>query len=283
MIFRFLLFLYHGAFYILFAQAESLTNDLPSKTEEKIYDSRIHLTFGWFLPTIKSSGQLNTPSGGIGATINLESAFKLPKTRSLFRLQGLYRFNNTSSVDLYYYELNRSGSSRSLDSLVFGKLVIRVGADLESLFNVSLFGGRYHYSIVNNKTFESGFSAGISFLAVNMGANASLKGTSGQVIYYGEESYKDLLFLPVFGFFNRVNFWEDFTLRNHIDLFALDIDRYAGTLFDFAISLEYSIQKYFSVGAAYDAFALDVDFNTGKTGRIQYGHRGFIFFVAVML
>ncbi|MCW8804141.1 MAG: hypothetical protein OQK57_07060 [Ignavibacteriaceae bacterium] len=259
-----------------FGQSDSIPSGDVSQSEEKIYDSRIHFTFGWFLPSIKSSGQLNTPSGGIGATINLETAFKLPETRSLFRFQGLYRFNNASSVDLYYYELNRSGSSKSLDSLVFGKLVIRVGADLESLFNVSLFGGRYHYSIVNNKDFESGFSAGISFLDLNMGASARI------LNLYAEESYKDLLFLPVFGFFNRVNFWNDFTLRNHIDLFALDIGRYAGTLFDFAISLEYSFQKYISIGAAYDAFSLDVDFNTGKTGRIQYGHRGFIFFATVM-
>jgi hypothetical protein len=266
-----------------YGQSDSIASGNVPQTEEKIYDSRIQFTFGWFLPTIKSSGQINSSRGGIGATINLETAFKLPKSRSLFRLQGLYRFNNASSVDVYFYELNRSGSSKSLDSLVFGKLVIRVGADLESYFNMSLFGGRYHYSIVNNKDFESGFTAGISFLSVNLGANASLKGTSGQVIYYGEESYKDLLFLPVFGFFNRVNFWEDFTLRNHIDLFALDIGRYAGVLFDFAISLEYSIQKYISVGAAYDAFAVDVDFNTGETGRIQYRHRGFIFFVTVML
>ena len=277
MIAKFTLVLINVVYLNLFGQSDSITSENVSPSEEKVYDSKIHFTFGWFLPSIKSSGQLNTPSGRIGATINLETAFKLPKTRSLFRFQGLYRFNNASSVDLYYYELNRSGSSKSLDSLVFGKLVIKVGADLESYFNMSLFGGRYHYSIVNNKDFESGFSAGISFLALNIGASARILNS------YAEESYKDLLFLPVFGFFNRVNFWNDFTLRNHIDLFALDIGRYAGTLFDFAISLEYSIQKYISVGAAYDAFALDVDFNTGKTGRIQYRHRGFIFFATVIL
>jgi hypothetical protein len=259
-----------------FGQSDSIPSGDVSQSEERIHDSRIHLTFGWFLPTIKSSGQINTPTGGIGATINLETAFKLPNNRSLLRLQGLYRFNNASSVDVYFYELNRSGSSKSLDSLVFGELIIRVGAELESYFNMSLFGGRYHYSIVNNDDFESGFSAGISFLDLNMGVSARILNSNA------EESYKDLLFLPVFGFFNRVNFWNDFTLRNHIDLFALDIGRYAGILFDFAISLEYSIQKNISIGSAYDAFTLDVDFNTGKTGRIQYGHRGFIFFATVM-
>lgn len=276
MIFRFLLFLYLGSSYLLFAQTGDISNEPSSQTEEIIHDGRIRLTFGWFLPTIKTSGQLNTPTGGIGATINLESAFKLPKSRQLFRAEGSYRFNNVSSVDLYYYALNRSGTSVSRDSLVFGDLVIRVGADLEAYFNMSLFGGRYYYSIVNNENFESGFSAGISFLDLNMGASARILNKTA------EESYKDLLFLPVFGFFNRVRIWDDFTFRNHINLFALDIGRYAGTLFDFAISFEYLIQKHFTIGVAYDAFALDVDFNTGKTGRIQYGHRGFVFFVAVM-
>ena len=277
MILKYLVFLSLVCSFLLYGQADTLISTEQLQTKEKIHDSSVHLTFGWFLPTIKSSGQINTPTGGIGATINLETAFKLPKSRSLFRFQGLYRFNNASSVDVYFYELNRSGSSKSLDSLVFGELVIRVGAELESYFNMSLFGGRYHYSIVNTDDFESGFSAGISFLDLNMGASARILNS------YNEESYKDLLFLPVFGFFNRVNFWNNFTLRNHIDLFALDIGRYAGVLFDFAISLEYSIQKFVSVGAAYDAFALDVDFNTGKTGRIQYGHRGFLFFATILL
>ena len=277
MTFRFILVLSLISSILAYSQIDSIDSIIQIQPDEKIYDGRVHLTFGWFLPTIKSSGQLNAPKGNIGTTINLEAAFKLPRTRQLFRLEGLYRFNNVSSVDLYYYALNRSGTSVSRDSLVvFGNIVIPLGADLDAYFNVSLFGGRYHYSIVNNEDFESGLSVGISFLDVDMGAKWKILNSSD------EESYADLLFLPVFGIFNRVRFWDDFTLRNQINLFALDIERYAGTLFDFTISLEYLIQKYVSIGAAYNAFNLDVDFNTGKTGRIQYGHRGFVLYASVI-
>jgi len=254
---------------------EDSTEAIEIASDEKIIDSRAKILFGWFLPKVTTSAQLNSSTGKIGAAINLERIFNLPENRKLFRLQGMWRFNNTSSLDAYYYSLNRSGYSISKDSLVFGSIVINIGAEIQSHFNLSLFGGRYNFSIVNDDNFESGFSAGISFLDIDLGTKIKInKSTVG-------ESFNEILFLPVIGFYNRVNFWNDFVFRNHIHLFALDIKRYNGTLFDFAISLEYSFLDHFAVGLAYDVFSLDVQFETGSSGMIQYAQRGAIFFASV--
>lgn len=261
----------------VYAQSDTIDLNTEVKTREEIIDSRIKFIVGWFLPNITSTAQLNSSTGRIGATINLERTFRLPENRELFRLQGLWRLNNASSFDAYYYALNRSGSSVSKDSLQFGSIVINIGAEIDSRFNMSLFGGRYHYSIVNDENFESGFSAGISFLDIDIGARIEINNSTV------EESYDGLLFLPVIGFFNRVNFWDNFAFRNHINLFALDIDRYNGTLFDFAISLDYTFIKYFAVGFAYDVFSLDVNFETGESGKIQYSQRGVLFFATLKL
>ena len=260
----------------IFTQSDSLSNSLSNQNQDEIYDARVQLSFGWFIPLIQSSFQLNGTGGKIGATVNMERTFNLPTARQLFRFAGLYRFNNSSSVDVYYYVLDRSGSDRSADSLVFGNIIIRVGASLESFFNLNLFGGRYHYSILNEKNIEAGVSAGISFLDVDLGTTLTINNQSAS------ESYKDLLFLPVFGFFNRVNFWGDFTFRDHVDLFALSIERYGGMLIDLGFSLEYLPYKYFSLGVGYDVFTLNVDFNTKRTGNIQYQQRGFIFYAKLL-
>ena len=262
------------AFTAICQDNNSATKD-SSSSSGNIYDSRIQLLFGWFFPTIQSSIQLNTASGKIGATANIEEAFKLPTTRQLFRFAGLYRFNNSSSVDVYYYVLDRSGSTRSTDSLNFGDITIRVGASLESYFNLILFGSRYHYSILNNEDIEAGVSAGISFLDVDVGTTATINDNSA------EESYDDLLFLPVFGFYNRVKIWNDFTFRDHVDLFALDIQRYSGILIDLGFTLEYLVVDHFSVGVSYDVFTLNVNFDAKENGNIQYWQRGFILFAGL--
>ena len=88
----------------------SLPQD-SSQTSEPLYDSKVQLTFGLFISSINSTAQLNTNTGNFGTIINLETAFKLPDARNLFRLNGLYRFNNMHSVEAYYYALNRSGSN----------------------------------------------------------------------------------------------------------------------------------------------------------------------------
>ncbi len=260
----------------IFGQSDSIPSGNVSQTEEKIYGERLQLSVGWFLPTIRSSAQLNSSGGRIGTTINIEATFKLPQTRQLFRYDAFYRFNNSSSADLYYYELNRSGSTVARDSLVFGENIISVGANLESYFNLSLFGLRYHYSILNNENFETGFTFGISFLDVDVGTNIKLNNRST------EESYNDLLYLPVIGFFNRTRFLENFTLRNYVYLFALKLNKYEGILLDFTLSLEYKIYKHLSLGLSYNALALDMNFDAKKSGNVQYGYRGWILFGSVL-
>jgi hypothetical protein len=261
----------------LFAQTDAADSTAYSQDKDTIYDSRIHLTLGWFIPYITTSAQLNSSTGRTGATINLESTFNLPTTKQLFRFEGLYRFNNTSSVDFYYYLLNRSGSNIATDSLNFGNIVIPVDASLESHFNMSLFGSRYYYSFVNNQNFEAGLSAGLSFLNIDMGALVTLNNKTA------EETYKDLLFLPVIGFYNRFKLGERFTFRDRVNLFALDIDRYNGILIDLSFSLEYLIFKNLAAGAAFSVFTLDVTFDAKKSGRIQYGQRGISLFASFKL
>ncbi len=249
-----------------------------SQTDKEIYDGRVQLTLGLFLPSINSTAQLNAQTGRIGTIINLETAFSLPETQNLFRFNGLFRFNNRHSVEGYYYALNRSGSNVSKDSLVFGEIVINVNSSFTAFFNATLFGGKYRYSIYNEESIEAGFSAGLSFLDVSLGAEVELL---NQPI--GSDEYNDLLFLPVFGFFNRVNIIENLIFRSNVDMFALNIKRYDGVLFDFSVSLEYLILQRFSLGFSYNAFSLNIKFNTNETGRIVYSHKGLMFFAKVFL
>ncbi|MEJ2104294.1 MAG: hypothetical protein P8X47_06920 [Ignavibacteriaceae bacterium] len=218
---------------------------------DEIYDGKAQLTFGWFLPTINSSAQLNTK----------------------FRFKGLYRFNNKHSVEGYYYALNRSGANISSDSIVFGDLVINLNSSFTSFFKATLFGGKYRYSVYNDSNVETGFSAGISFLYVDIGATVLLLDRS-----IANEEYSELLFLPVFGFYNRVNLSDNLIFRSNVDAFALNIEKYDGILLDLSIAVEYYFLQRFSVGTSYNVFALDIKFDTNEKGEIKYGHRGFMFF-----
>ncbi len=238
----------------------------------KIYDSKFQLTFGLFIPSINSTAQVNSGSGRVGTIINLETAFSLPESRNLFRLNGLYRFNNSHSVEGYYYALNRSGSSVSRDSLVFGNIVIRVNSSVNAYFNATLFGGKYRYSIFNSEPVEAGFSIGLSFLDIDLGARVTLANQSAS------DEYSELLFLPVVGFFNRVSISDNLIFRSNLDMFALNIERYDGVLFDLGFGFEYKFIDLFSAGVSYKVFALNINYDTNRTGSINYAHKGLMFF-----
>lgn len=248
---------------------------LEDSTEayEENYDGKVQLAFGIFLPGITSSAQLNTKDGGVGTVINLEDAFNLPSSQQLFRFNGLFRFNNSHAIEGYYYALNRSGANISKDSIVFGDLTIGLNSSFTSFFKATLFGGKYNYSVFNNSKVETGFSVGISFLDVDIGATIVLFDQP-----LANEEYSDLLFLPVFGFYNRVNLSNHLIFRSNVDAFTLDIGRYDGVLLDLTIAIEYYFLQRFSLGTSYNAFALNVKFDTNEKGEIKYGHRGFMFF-----
>ena len=243
-----------------------------SQTSEPLYDGRVQLTFGLFLSSINSTAQLNTKTGNFGTIINLETAFRLPDARNLFRFNGLFRFNNRHSVEGYYYALNRSGSNVTKDSLVFGDIVININSSVDAFFNATLYGGKYRYSIYNNESVEAGFSAGLSFLDVSVGLAVQLLNQEKA------DEYDDLLFLPVIGFFNRINITDNLIFRSNVDMFALDIERYDGVLFDFGLSLEYLFLQWFALGLSYNAFTLDIEFNAKESGRLIYSHKGLMFF-----
>jgi len=266
-IFLIIIFLLSGSLYIINPQSEDST-----KAENFIYDSRIQLAFGLFLPSIQSNAQINSNTGRIGTIINLETAFSLPETQNLFRFNGLYRFNNSHSVEGYYYALNRSGSSVSRDSIVFGNIVLRVNSSFDAYFNATLFGGKYRYSIFNGESVEAGFSAGLSFLDIALGADITLLNQKAS------DEYSDLLFLPVLGFYNRVNISDNLIFRSNVDMFALNIKRYDGVLFDFGVSFEYNFINLLSAGLSYNVFALNVNYDTNRTGKINYAHKGLMFF-----
>ena len=264
-LFRFLLItvFFIGSFNYPQSSVESPSN---------IYDSKVQLTFGIFFPSINSNAQVNSGTGRIGTIINLETAFRLPETQNLFRFNGLYRFNNSHSVEGYYYALNRSGSSVSRDSLVFGNIVLRVNSSFDAYFNATLFGGKYRYSIFNGESVEAGFSVGLSFLDIALGAEVTLLNQRAS------DEYSDLLFLPVLGFYNRVNISDNLIFRSNVDMFALNIKRYDGVLFDFGVSLEYKIIRLLSAGVSYNVFALNVNYDTNRTGKINYAHKGLMLF-----
>jgi hypothetical protein len=259
-------------FVFLFAFNFTLHSRDSTKADEKIYDSKFKLTFGLFLPSINSTAQVNAETGRIGTIINLETAFSLPETQNLFRMNGVFRFNNEHSLEGYYYALNRSGSNISKDSLVFGDIVIRVNSSYSAFFNATLYGGKYRYSIFNGESVEAGFSAGLSFLDIGVGAEVTFQNNSAS------DEYNDLLFLPVLGFYNRVNIIKNLIFRSNVDMFALDIGKYDGVLFDFGVSLEYLPYRLFSVGISYNVFSLNINFQTGQTGKILYSHKGLMFF-----
>jgi hypothetical protein len=135
-----------------------------------------------------------------------------------------------------------------------------------------LFGGKYRYSIYNDKTLEAGCSAGMSFLDIGIGAEVTFQNQSAS------DEYNDLLILPVLGFYNRINIIRELIFRSNVDMFALDTGKYDGVLFDFVMSLEFLPYHLFSLGVSYNVYSLHINFDAKESGKVLYSHKGFMFF-----
>jgi hypothetical protein len=64
-------------------------------------------------------------------------------------------------------------------------------------------------------------------------------------------------------------------------MFALNLEKYDGVLFDFGVSIEYKFLNLISAGLSYNVFSLNINYDTKRTGSINYAYKGFMFFTTV--
>ena len=209
----------------------------------------------------------NGPAG-IGTTIDFEDTLGGETNGSLGRADLLFRFNSTHATGFTWYKLSRDGKRTIQRDFNWEGLTYRAGASVTSNLDIELYRLWYMWSFYRSKKMELAISPGVYVADID----ASLTGTltvadtaGAMAAASAGTGIEDLtLPLPSLGLIMNYHITPRLTANVRGDGFYLEVGEYKGFMSEAYLGLDYRVLKNFSLGAAYDFFAVNVE-RSGNT------------------
>lgn len=199
--------------------------------------------------TIVRRDSANFPAG---AYIDFDETLGGETSATVFRFDGLYRFNQHHALGFSWYSMNFSGSRVADKDIIWGDQTYPVNFQLDSKLQFDVYKLNYRYSLHNDDKVELGALFGFHVLKTVVSLNGF---ASGGAVQSNSESVTAPL--PVFGLFARYNFTRDLSAYYNYQWFFINYeDTVKGGLQDFILGLEYRLVENVSLGFAYNRFGM---------------------------
>jgi hypothetical protein len=190
-----------------------------------------------------------------GAYIDFNDTLGGESTATVFRADGLYRFNNNHALGFSWYSINFSGSRVADTTINWGDQVYPVNFQIDSKLEFDVYKLNYQYSLLRDEKAELGALIGFHVLKTAISLNGF---NAGAQVQSSSESVTAPL--PVFGLFARYNFTRELAAYYNYQWFFVNYeDTVKGGLQDFILGLEYRLVENVSLGVAYNRFALHLE------------------------
>ncbi|MGH7165846.1 MAG: hypothetical protein ACREIS_10035 [Nitrospiraceae bacterium] len=201
---------------------------------------------------------------GIGTSIDFDNTLGGSTSWNSFRVDSLYRFNDSHSVGFSWYRISLAGQTSLDQQIQIEDQIIDAGATTNSSLNLNLYRLLYNYSFYRSEKVELAVSPGL-FIA-NLEFSLAAEGTINGVPL-SSTLIKENLTLPLPSIGGIANYRITPRLQAQIrsDFFYVKVGDYVGSMFEFYAGLEYRLFKHVALGAAYDRLAVDVK-NEGHGG-----------------
>jgi hypothetical protein len=244
-----------------------------------IQDTRFKLSLGGMIARMDTSLLVKPQTGPAALYLDLENDVGLDSTTQAFRLSSFYRVADRHRIFLSHFKFDRE-ADRVIDKVIeIGDNIWQIDAELMTSSKISLTELAYMYSLIQDGRFELAALAGFhwfqyegKFAGVNNGnqfveETATLQGplpVLGVDVSYAVNSRLNL-------------FWRT-------ELFAIEIDKYGGSMTNNYLAIEYFLWRNMGFGLAYTDMNLDVKVDDDKKiGEIDAAVKGLIFFLTVRL
>jgi hypothetical protein len=239
---------------------------------------RLNFNIGGFVTTLNSEFRIGSASLGTGLEVNMEDALGLDSSLFVFRVDGMYRFtdNRRHRFDLTYFDLRRTATKTLQKDIQMGDQTFTAGTTLDSLFDLKIIKGAYSYSLFQDDRFDLGLSVGVYVAPIKIRLS-SLRTGDAQ-----EENITAPL--PVLGLRFDYAITPKFFLKQNIDFFYMEYEKYKGSLLDAKVALEYNIWKHVGIGAAYEYLQVQVKSEGNNypgidmVGKIQFSYGGLMLY-----
>ena len=260
----------------------SLLLMLPALTQAEEWirpgKERFTVAAGVFLPEFNTELRVDSKNLGTGVTIDLEDDLSLKEEVDTGYFNLLWRPFANHRFGAAYYKFNRDTSSTAIRNIEFnpGKEIL-AGATLTTKFELDVIPFSYAYSFINNETHELSGTLGLHWTEIGFRVDATAwladEDATGSIDADANGP------LPLIGVDYRYNISDKWTAGAGFEFFAIKLDddltAYEGSLYNVRINTEYWPWRNVGLGAAINAFGLDVDVEDDEwKGAIDYDYWG---------
>ena len=253
--------------------ASVLAGAVQAGAEEELLPDRFMLRLGGYhaqnADTVMRLDANNLP---IGTYIDFHDTLGGDTSTTVFRVDGLYRFNDKHGLQFSWYALKYTGT-RVLDrDIQWGDVTFPINATVNSELKFDVYKLSYQYSVYHNDKVELGASVGLHVMHMSASINAGSSGDQGEAVTAP---------LPVIGLFADYNFTPRFSVYYNYQWFFINYqDKAKGGLQDFLFGLEYRVFRNVALGFAYNRFGMNLEvkgdaktlnLNTNWNGGMLYG------------
>ena len=245
-------------------------------------DDTYTIWLGGFFPSLDSQIRLDPDVGTPGDGLDFEDVLGLEDGKSILFGGVKWRPSLRHLIEFEYIQLDRSGQVSGIsEPLNIGDYEIRVGGDIQTVFDVAIGRFTYGYDLVSNGKIALNLKAGLHLASFD-----TVLQLSGAVFQDGaivgdpttvvEQAGDITAPLPHFGLSYGQAISHTVAFRAQALLFAIKYDGYKGNLLDLGVDIQYRPWESFGLGAGIRYFRTTVedDSDTGLRGKFSYEYLG---------
>lgn len=207
---------------------------------------------GYSLSRYESTLSLTEKNLGVGASIDPQSTLGMTNERTVFRLDGHYRFTNEHALTYSWYSISSLGNKSIEEEFDWvdnngDPITIPIGANVDSTLDYDIYKVGYLWSFYHTDKVELSAGAGFHITRIAVGLRADSTNPPG----LEARDVSTSLPLPVFSFGLTYYVSPKFQWYVKSEFFALKFDRYDGTYTDSTLGMEYRVFKNVGLGLGF--------------------------------
>ena len=166
-----------------------------------------------------------------------------------------------------------------MEDFEIGDTLFPVNTVIESSFNLDVIRAAYSYSFFQDERMDLAVSGGLYIMPISFNIRA-------EGVFEGEEKADITAPLPTLGLRFDFAITPKWFLRNHFDLFYLQIGNFKGSIMSFGSAVEWLPFNHVGFGLGFDSFNLGVEAEDSDSfpgvdfsGNIKFRYFGALLYV----
>jgi hypothetical protein len=219
----------------------------------------------------------------VGSDVNFDDTFGIGDF-DRFRAEGTWRIAPRHLIHAMYFQNNRT-ATRSLEREVnFQDEVYPVGATVHASSDLTIAQLSYEYAFVRKPTWELAGSAGLHYVDISLGLDATISAQGNQASRQARGDASTQAPLPVLGLRGLWRLGDNFYATAQVQYFYIELDPYSGSLIDLKATIVWQASDHVGVGIGYNdfGFRFDITDKNDFDGRLRWDYGGAMAFATFM-